>query len=311
MKLNRLNINYYSFGYLGGFVDKSKDKFTVNGLIKFANKHKLGGVEFPIDYLLKNFNDLSQLLINNNMDIFISIENFSVEKIKSIVPYLKKNNIHKARIKMSNHFGGNRYKIKTFKEEYISFQKKLISLKSFLIDNHFQLLIENHQDLNSYDILYIIDLVSSKCIGVNWDIGNSLATGETPTQFYNNVKDHIFNIHIKDYKALLKKRSLELYRCPIGDGNIGLNKILNLLKDDNYQYSMSIELGAYRKRVSHIFNENYWNEYSYFNNKHKSEYFNYLNSTVKKSSVIIGDELVTKKLELLQIEKSIHNLKYI
>ena len=311
MKLNRLNLNYYSFGYLGGFLDKSRDKFTINDLIKFASKYELGGVEFPIDYLLKNFNDLSQLLVNNKMDIFISFENFSVKKIKFIVPYLKKNNIHKARIKMSNHFGGNRYRIKTFKEEYISFQKNLISLKSFLIDNQFKLLIENHQDLNSHDILYIINFVSNKCIGVNWDIGNSLATGETPTQFYNNVKDHIFNIHIKDYKALLKKRSLELYRCSIGDGNIGLNKILGLLKEDNYQYSMSIELGAYTKRVSHIFSENYWNEFPYFNNKHKSEYFNYLNSTVKKSSVTIRDELVSRRLELLQIEKSINNLKHL
>ena len=69
-----------------------------------------------------------------------------------------------ARIKMSNHFGGNRYRIKTFKEEYISFQKNLISLKSFLIDNQFKLLIENHQDLNSHDILHIINFVSNKCI---------------------------------------------------------------------------------------------------------------------------------------------------
>ena len=121
MKLNRLNLNYYSFGYLGGFLDKSRDKFTINDLIKFASKYELGGVEFPIDYLLKNFNDLSQLLVNNKMDIFISFENFSVKKIKSIVPYLKKNNIHKARIKMSNHFGGNRYQIKDFETEYISF----------------------------------------------------------------------------------------------------------------------------------------------------------------------------------------------
>ena len=29
-----------------------------------------------------------------------------------------------------------------------------------------------------------------------------MPTGETPVQFYKNLKQHIYNIHIKDYKII-------------------------------------------------------------------------------------------------------------
>ena len=58
---------------------------------------------------------------------------------------------------------------------------------------------------------------------MNWDIGNSLPTGETPLQFYENLKDHIYNIHIKDYKLVKNENSIEFHRCIIGKGNINID----------------------------------------------------------------------------------------
>ena len=91
MKLSRLNLNYYSFGYLGGFIDKSVKKMSPNELIRLAKKYKLGGIEFPVDYLYKDYSELDCFLREKDkMNYFISFENFKVETIKSIVPCLKK-----------------------------------------------------------------------------------------------------------------------------------------------------------------------------------------------------------------------------
>jgi len=312
MDLNKINLNYYSFGYLGGFIDKFVKKMTLQQLVKLANNYHLGGIEFPADYLFKNnYDQLDDFLqVNNKLNVFISFEAFKPEEIKAFIAILKKNDINRARIKMSNYFGGNRFKINDFYFiEYETFVKNLKLIKSYLIDYDFHLLIENHQDLNSHDILNIIDTISEKCIGVNWDIGNSLPTGETPLQFYKNLKDHIYNIHIKDYQITKNDDAVEYHRCIIGDGNIGINSTLNMILKDNYQYSMSIELGAYEKRVSYIFNEEYWNSYPCYNDNHKTDYINFINSRIKNTENINDNETPSKKLELFQIEQSINNLK--
>jgi len=311
MDLNKINLNYYSFGYLGGFVDKSVKKMSAEKLAQLAIEHNIGGVEFPADYLFEdNYDQLDNFLKRNNkLQFFISIENFQTERIKKIIPILKNNEINKTRIKMSNYFGGNRFRVSEFYEQYEMFVHNLISIKSFLMDHDFQLLIENHQDLNSYDILNIINTISSGCIGVNWDIGNSLPTGETPLQFYENLKDHIYNIHIKDYKLVKNENSIEFHRCIIGKGNIGINEILLLFIKNNYSHSMSIELGAYEKRVSYVFNKEYWNSYPYYDDNHKSGYFDFVNSRIINVASLDKVEIPNKKFELFQIEESIRNLK--
>jgi|SaaInlStandDraft_3_1057020.scaffolds.fasta_scaffold11283_2 sugar phosphate isomerase/epimerase len=312
MDLKNINLNYYSFGLLGGFINKSIKRMSPEKLIKIATDNKMGGVEFPVDYLFDlNINVLDRFLNKyiNKINIFISVENFITKNLKIIIPILKNYGIDKARIKMSNHFGGNRFKLKKFAIEYDEFINNLKSMNTFLIENDFQLLIENHQDLNSNDLLHIINSVSKKSIGVNWDIGNSLLTGETPLDFYQNLKDYIYNIHIKDYQMVKNNNTIEFNRCIIGEGNIGINNVLKILISDDYHYSMSIELGAYKKRVSHIFSEKYWGSYPCYDVNHKLRYFNFVNSQIKNTINRDVNKRTTKESELFQIEESINNIK--
>ena len=72
--------------------------------------------------------------------------------------------------------------------------------------NNCQIAIENHQDLSSLEIIEIIKNLKSKKIGINWDIGNSLATCETPDQFFKNTKKYILNVHCKNYKIILSDK---------------------------------------------------------------------------------------------------------
>ena len=162
MDLNRINLNYYSFGYLGGFINNSIEKMSAEKLVKIAKKYNLGGVEFPVDYLYNNRYPLLDSFIknNNNINMFFSLENFKAIEIKKIIPILKNNGFGSLRIKMSNHFGGNRFMVQNFNNEFEYFIKELESLKPYLKDFNFKLLIENHQDLNSHDILFVINKIS-------------------------------------------------------------------------------------------------------------------------------------------------------
>ena len=72
---------------------------------------------------------------------------------------------------------------------------------------------------------------------------------------------------------------------------------------------MSIELGAYKKRVSHIFSEKYWGSYPCYDVNHKLRYFNFVNSQIKNTINRDVNKRTTKESELFQIEESINNIK--
>ena len=75
--------------------------------------------------------------------------------------------------------------------------------------------IENHQDFNSLELLDIANSFDPALIGITWDIGNSLAVGDTINSFYTNTSHLIKNVHLKDYKVFHSTNGIRLVRCPI------------------------------------------------------------------------------------------------
>ena len=53
-----------------------------------------------------------------------------------------------------------------------------------------------------YDLIEIINELGRILLN-NWDIGNSIACGETPHDFFKNSSKYIKNIHLKDYDIYL------------------------------------------------------------------------------------------------------------
>ena len=121
-------------------------------------------------------------------------------------------------------------------------------MKPILKKNHIKLAIENHQDLDSNDILKIIKYVGKNYVGINFDIGNTFATCELPLEFFKKVKKYIINIHLKDYIILPTKKGYALYKCPIMEGDGQVSKILQLIKLNKIKCPISLELGAKTQR---------------------------------------------------------------
>ena len=108
---------------------------------------------------------------------------YQKELIK-LINISKKLNAKFIRVKCSNILSCDRYKYnKNWLFKINSIVKKINQLKPILKKNNIKLAIENHQDLDSNDILYIIKKVGKDSVGVNFDIGNAYATCENPLDF--------------------------------------------------------------------------------------------------------------------------------
>ena len=275
MLINKILLNYYSFGYSSGLIideENSFKKINLENIINLNIENKLNGIEFPFDRIYSYHNidngiEKIQSLINKSIKVFIDFETLDYDYLLNIIPKLANLGINIIRIKM-NHlgkvfYGGNRYNSPHFENSLISFKSDLKKIVPILNDNSSIAVIENHQDLHSIELKQIIEDISIDSLGVNWDIGNAFSVCDTPETFFENTKHLIKNVHIKDYKISKSKKGILLTRCKLGSGSVNFNDIFTKLKSiENQLGSLSIELGAQISRDCHINLEEYWEPYS-------------------------------------------------
>ncbi len=88
----------------------------------------------------------------------------------------------------------------------------------------------------------LIDDLGTKQLKIIWDIPNTLYCTEIPyPDAYEEIKDYIAHIHIKDCKSDIARATVRF--CPLGQGDLApyLEGIAGALKRDNYQGVISIE----------------------------------------------------------------------
>lgn len=88
----------------------------------------------------------------------------------------------------------------------------------------------------------LIDDLGTKHLKVIWDIPNTLYCTDVPyPDAYDQIKDHLAHIHIKDCKADISRATVQF--CPLGEGNMApyLGDIAGALRKDNYRGVVSLE----------------------------------------------------------------------
>ena len=215
----KLNLNLYSYGYSLNFLNL---KIKKTNLIELINKHKLlelNGIELPIDTLFKSLSEFKKFykLFASRYKFYVCFDN--IENLNTYyLDFLNELNIKNIRVRMPQLnptiYGGNKFLIRKYNSKFEEFKKILMKYKKYFIQNNFFFCIENHQDLNSHDLNKIINDLGSEFVAINWDIGNSVACGETPDDFYNNSSKYIKNIHLKDYNIFFNDKIIILNRVP-------------------------------------------------------------------------------------------------
>ncbi|MDA7485763.1 sugar phosphate isomerase/epimerase [Candidatus Pelagibacter ubique] len=110
-----------------------------------------------------------------------------------------------------------------FKDNLVNNIKKITSIAE---DANINICLET--DLAPKPFANMIDLIGSKNVTINYDIGNSAAMGYDPVEEFRAYGDKISDLHVKD-------RLIGHGPVPLGKGNADFSKIFDLLVKYDYQ----------------------------------------------------------------------------
>jgi len=311
-----ISLNTYSFGYLMGLVKKdSKYVWNFDKFINFITKHNINCIEFPIDYFRrkekKKLVYFLEKLKKRRISFVIDVEKLDLKLFKELSLLSKNYNIEIVRIKMSNFFGGNRHLVKNFGKVKLNFINNIKKILKIIKYTNIKLAIENHQDLSSSEIIEVIKKTSTKKVGLNWDMGNSFATGETLDDFFKKSKNYLFNVHGKDYDIVRSNQGFYLKRCVLGNGVVNFKKYIGFFK--RRKINFSVELGAHYSRHC-MFLDNRFLKAHKITKKRFKKFYNYIyNNAVSKTPFtnweLDFNEKICFQNEIKDVRKSIFYIK--
>lgn len=99
--------------------------------------------------------------------------------------------------------------------------------------------IEPHDDFaRSTKVSPVLERDSSSSdLRVIWDLGNTFAVGEEPSEGFRLLKDRLAYVQVKDGR--FDEMGWQL--CPVGHGDVPLAQACELLLDDGYEGAFSVE----------------------------------------------------------------------
>jgi 3-oxoisoapionate decarboxylase len=296
-KFSNISLSAYAFGYGCGFIKDNRESaagvqnITLEKLSQIAIANKLGGVEVPIDKYFKdrNIEDLESYITKLkelDLKLIVAFENFENLYFAKIAALLNKNGNRFVRVKISNFYGGNRYKEAIYERDLNLFRNEVSKSIGDLDKYNIKLLVENHQDVTLKDIFDLIEEFGPERIGVNWDTGNSFPTGETVSSFLNKSIHLIGNVHLKDYRVQSSSNGYIMHRCGLGQGIVDFQYLIRELINVNPEMPFTIELGAMNGREANINNDEYWHYTEGVSFEGKNNLISFISENLEDNKVI-------------------------
>jgi sugar phosphate isomerase/epimerase len=106
------------------------------------------------------------------------------------------------------------------------------------------LAIENHDELYTDDLAWIVEQCDSPSVGICFDTANSLGLGEDLRTVLSSLGPSVQNIHFKDYVAhrLPHKKGFIIEGCPAGKGLVNILDLMRHLGESSVRASIIVEL---------------------------------------------------------------------
>lgn len=121
--------------------------------------------------------------------------------------------------------------------------------------------VENHQDIDSREMVWLCEYVGTDVCAVCLDIANPLAVAEDIEEFTRRVGPHIRNVHLKDYRIYPSPQGYRLARCGLGQGALDWPRLFALLDEVAPTCTKHIELGAVQARHVLFLEDSFWPDY--------------------------------------------------
>ena len=297
MKFKNLSLSAYAFGYGCGFVKDFRENatgvqnITLDRLNEIGIDFELGGLEIPVDKYFKDqpieeFGSYISNLHRQGLRLIYALEKFEYPFFSQIAPTIENNQGNFVRAKISNFYGGNRFKEDVYRTDIDIFRNEIKKSVDVMDQYGIRVLIENHQDITLDDIFKIVDEFGEERIGVNWDTGNSFPTGETVESFLKKAGGLIGNVHLKDYRVQSTNNGYIMHRCALGKGIVDFDYLISTLNNQNQDMPYTIELGAMNGREAMINNVLYWSHTKGVSEDEKNELISFIKSKVENDLTI-------------------------
>ena len=102
--------------------------------------------------------------------------------------------------------------------------------------------MENHADFTVRELASILARVNSPAFGFTVDCANLAFDLDDPLRLAGIMAPYALTTHFKNYRVLRTPTGLALENCALGDGDIDLAAIAELLARHNPQINLNIEI---------------------------------------------------------------------
>jgi len=137
----------------------------------------------------------------------------------------------------------NRYgSKKDIQDQLNSIIKDIEKVLDVAKDFNVRLALENHANLSSEELLYIIKSVDDNFIGVCLDTMNSIVLMEHPLKTAQVLAPYSITVHLKDFRIEKNPRGHKIIGVPLGEGLVDFPKIIQILKHSNLDPNINLEL---------------------------------------------------------------------
>ncbi|NBU64967.1 MAG: sugar phosphate isomerase/epimerase [Chloroflexia bacterium] len=268
---NPIGLAAYSFPWRCGFAGAGTPRacprpYDAHALLELAAYHNLATVEIPLDIIkdrtphgLKEFRKRA-----DSLGIAIVLDGAVIDEamLAALIPAAAALRAPVARVMLSGMLEGARATFPGGWEAHLAKQIAVLQKMRPLAEQYNVIIApENHQDLNSADLIRICDEVGGAHIGVTLDAVNPLAVAEDPITFAQALGHRIVNVHLKDYFFYLTNHGYLLVRSALGQGVLDLPSLFDVLATHAPTATCNIELAAINARHIRVFEPEWWQGY--------------------------------------------------
>jgi sugar phosphate isomerase/epimerase len=238
---------------------------SFEGLIDLAARYGLGIAEAPLraDLPADEATRLRERAAAAGIRLVPDSGRVSDAPLEALIPLAAALGSRSLRLTLSGILEGDRRQIGRagWEELLAAAARRLREVRPLAEAHDVALAIENHQDADSDDLLWLCETVGGDHIGVNLDTGNPLAVGEGPVEFAERIAPVLKNVHLKDYRMHRTASGYRLARCPLGDGVVDFPALSSLFADQAPAATCSIELGATQARHIRVLEDSFWEHF--------------------------------------------------
>jgi len=148
-----------------------------------------------------------------------------------------------------------------WRELVASVHRKLADYSGKAAEHGLTLLIENHQDFSSHELVTLCERYGPN-VAIVYDTGNSFPVAEAPLDFTRVIAPHVRHVHLKDYNVQFTREGFRLVRCAIGDGAVPFRELVAILGKHHTSLTAVLEPGALEARHVRLFTPDWWSGYA-------------------------------------------------